>query len=62
MDNMNLMTQNQEEDEDERDNSFRMPMYKYLEMQEDIVQEPILEEFNTTFPVNYQINLEITIE
>ena len=37
-------------------------MYKYLEMQEDIVEEPILEEFNTTFPVNYQINLEITIE
>ena len=49
MRNSRLVSENSEEEDP--DSSFRLPMYKYMDLEEPIFEEQLIEQFNSCCPV-----------
>jgi hypothetical protein len=47
--NMSVVTEGSEQDDLE--SSFKLPLYKYIELDEEIIDPELIEAFNHTFPV-----------
>jgi hypothetical protein len=47
--NLKTVTENSEEEEEE--NSFRLPLYKYIDLDEEMIEGTVVEEFNACFEV-----------